>query len=171
MHHIRGNTQWSSDQLHVRTERWTQDLTKEIVRQFEAYGFLNPVIVQCDKEMSIIDVCRKVARERKSRKALRCARSCTRTHTGTRTMLSGTNRDEHWHTAFSNVTCHPICSSLRWISRFTVRPDGGTPFQYLLGTPYVAPLCMFGESVFSLIPDHEVRAAKLSNRWFSGSWW
>ena len=27
---------------------------------------------------------------------------------------------------------------------------------------------MFGESVFALIPDHEVRAAKL---WISGSWW
>ena len=44
------------------------DLTKEILRHFEAYGFLNPVIIQCDKEMSIIDVCRKVARERNARK-------------------------------------------------------------------------------------------------------
>ena len=57
------------------------------------------------------------------------------------------------------------------LSRFTVRPDGRTPFQYLLGTPYVSPLCMFGESVFALIPDHEVRAAKLTNRWISGCWW
>ena len=57
------------------------------------------------------------------------------------------------------------------LSRFTVRPDGRTPFQHLLGTPYVSPLCMFGESVFALIPDHEVRAAKLSNRWISGCWW
>ena len=32
-------------------------------------------------------------------------------------------------------------------------------------------LCMLGESVFGLIPDHEVRAAKLTNRWISGSWW
>ena len=30
---------------------------------------------------------------------------------------------------------------------------------------------MFGESVFALIPDHEVRAAKLANRWISRSWW
>ena len=30
---------------------------------------------------------------------------------------------------------------------------------------------MFGESVFALIPDHEVRAAKLTNRWISGYWW
>ena len=33
------------------------------------------------------------------------------------------------------------------------------------------PLCMFGESVFALIPDHEMRATKLMNRWISGSWW
>ena len=30
---------------------------------------------------------------------------------------------------------------------------------------------MFGESVFPLIPDHVVRAAKLTNRWISGCWW
>ena len=30
-------------------------------------------------------------------------------------MLPDTNRDEHWHTAFSIFTCHSICSSLRWI--------------------------------------------------------
>ena len=57
------------------------------------------------------------------------------------------------------------------LSRFLVRPDGRTPFQHLLGTPYVSLLCMFGESVFALIPDHEVRAAKLTNRWISGCWW
>ena len=35
----------------------------------------------------------------------------------------------------------------------------------------MSPLCMFGESVFALIPDHEVRGAKLTNRWISGCWW
>ena len=30
---------------------------------------------------------------------------------------------------------------------------------------------MFGESVFAMIPDHDVRAAKLTNRWISGCWW
>ena len=35
------------------------DLTKEILRHFEVYGFLSPVILQRDKEMSTIDVCRK----------------------------------------------------------------------------------------------------------------
>ena len=47
-----------------------EDLTKEILRHFEAHGFLNPIIIQCDKEMSIIDLCRKVARERNWRTAL-----------------------------------------------------------------------------------------------------
>ena len=50
-----------------------EDLAKEILRHFEAYGFLNPVIVQCDKEMSIIDVCSKVARERNARTVLKFA--------------------------------------------------------------------------------------------------
>ena len=34
-----------------------EDLTKEALRHFAACGFFNPVIFQCDKEMSIIDVC------------------------------------------------------------------------------------------------------------------
>ena len=104
-----------------------EDLTKEILRQFEAYGFLTLVIAQCDKEMGTIDVCRNVARERKSRSVLKvCAKKQVIRATGfveavhghiqeTRTMLSDTTRDEHWHTAFSNVTCHSICSSSRWI--------------------------------------------------------
>ena len=50
-----------------------EDLTKEILRHFEAYSFLNPVILQCDKELSIIDVCRTLARERKARTVLRFA--------------------------------------------------------------------------------------------------
>ena len=104
-----------------------------------------------------------------SQKRLR--RSGTRTHTGTRTMLSDTNRNEHWHTAFSIVS-HAIPFAVRYagfvLTRFSVRSDGRTPFQYLLGPPHVKPLCMFGESVFALIPDHEVRAAKLTNRWISG---
>ena len=50
-----------------------EDLTKEILRHVEAYGFLNKVIIQCDKEMNIIDVCRKVARERNARTVLRFA--------------------------------------------------------------------------------------------------
>ena len=52
-----------------------------------------------------------------------------------------------------------------------MRPDGRTPFQHLLGTPYVSLLRMFGESAFALIPDHEVSAAKLTNRWISGCLW
>ena len=70
-----------------------EDLTKEILRHFEAYGFLNPIIVQCDKEMSIIDVCRKVARERNAQNRSseqRVCRSSAQTHTGTRTMLPDT---------------------------------------------------------------------------------
>ena len=162
-----------------------EDLTKEILRHFEAYGFLNPVIIQCEKEMSIIDVCRKVARERKARTVLRFAPKKVIRATGLSKQYRDTYRDSH------DVTRHKIETNtgiqlsaispaipfaIRYagfvLSRFTVRPDGRTPFQYLLGTPKVSPFVfMFGESVFTLIPDHEVRAAKLTNRWISGCWW
>ena len=104
-----------------------EDLTKEILRHFEAYGFVNPVIIQCDKEMNIIDVCRKKLHANETREQCYDLRqkqvirttvfveSNTRTHSGTRTMLPDTNRDEHWHTAFSNLTCHSISNALRWI--------------------------------------------------------
>ena len=72
-----------------------EDLTKEILRHFEAYGFLNPVIIQCDKEMSIIDVCRKVARERKSRTVLRFAPKQVIRATGSSEQCTDTYRDSH----------------------------------------------------------------------------
>ena len=106
-------------------------MTKKILRHSEAYGFLHQVIIQCGKEMSIIDVCRKVARERNAVTVLRFApknksseqrvcRSSARTYSGTRTMLPDTNRDEHWQTACSNFTCHSTCSWLRWICALVI---------------------------------------------------
>ena len=100
-----------------------EDLTMEILRQFEAYSFLTPAIVQCDKELGTIDVCRNVARERKPRTVLRFAPKTSHQFVeavhghiqGLARCLSDTNRDDHWHTAFSNFTCHSICDSLRWI--------------------------------------------------------
>ena len=161
-----------------------QDLTREILRHFEAYGFLNPVIIQCDKEMSIIDVCRKVARERNARTILRFATKTSHQSNGFVGAVHGhiqglarcyqTQIETNTGIQLSSIS-PAIPFAIRYagfvLSRFTVRPDGRTPFQYLLGTPCVSPLCMFGESVFALIPDHEVRAAKLTNKWISGCWW
>ena len=158
-----------------------EDLTKEILRHFEAYVFVNPVIIQCDKEMSIIDVCRKVARERNARTVLRFAPKTSHQSNGFVEAVHGhiqglarchqtqieTNTGVQ-HSAISPAIPLAIRHAGFVLSRFTVRPDGRTPFQYLHGTPCVSPLCMFGESVFALIPDHEVRAAKLTNRWISG---
>ena len=95
----------------------SEDLTKEILRHLEAHGFLNPIIIQCDKESCTRtkrENSMKICAKNKSSEQLVC-RSCARTHTGTRTMLPDTNQDEHWHTAFSNFTCYSICNSLRWI--------------------------------------------------------
>ena len=160
-----------------------EDLTKEILRHFEAYVFLNPVIIQCDKVMSIIDACGKVARERNARTVLRFAPKKVIRATGLSKQhghiqglarCSQTQIETNTGTQLS-VISPAIPFAIRVagfvLSRFTVRPEGRTSFQYLLGTPYVSLLCMFGESVFSLIPDHEVRAAKLTNRWVSGCWW
>ena len=134
--------------------------------------------------MSIIDVCRKVERERNARTVFRFApknksseqrscRSSARTHTGTRTMLPDTNWDEHWHTAFSSFTCHSISNSLRWICSLKIHSATRrqNPIPIFAWNSICITLCMFGESVFALIPDHEVRAAKLTNRWISGCWW
>ena len=58
-----------------------------------------------------------------------------------RTMLPDKSR-RILHTAFSNLTL-AIPFAIRYagfvFSGFTVRPDGRTPFQYLLGTPNVSP--------------------------------
>ena len=150
-----------------------EDLTKEILRHFEAYGFLNPVIIHSDKEMSIIDVCRKVARERNARTVHGFVEAV---HGHTQGLARCNQTQIETNTGIQLSAISPaIRFAIRYAgfvpSRFTVRPDGRSPFQYLLGTPHVSPLCMLGESVFALIPDHEVRAAKLTNRWIRGCWW
>ena len=71
-----------------------EDLTKEILRQFKAYGFLTLVIAQCDKEVGAIDVCRKVARERKSKSVLKfCAKEQVIRATGLSKLYTDTFRD------------------------------------------------------------------------------
>ena len=134
--------------------------------------------------MSIIDVCRKVARERNARTVLRFAPKTSHQSNGFVEAVHGhiqglarcyqtqieTNTGIQLSAISPAIPFAIRCAGFV-LSRFTVRPDGRTPFQYLLGTPCVSPLCMFGESVFALIPDHEVRAAKLTNRWISGCWW
>ena len=97
---------------------------KADMRSVESNGFLNPVIVQCDKK-SVIDVCRKLARERKARTVLRVAPKQVIRAIGLSKQYTDTYR--HWHGATrhklrrtqaysdSNFTFHPICSSLLWI--------------------------------------------------------
>ena len=161
-----------------------EDSTKEILRQFEAYGFLNPLIIQCDKEMSIIDMCRNVARERNARTVLRFAPKTSHQSNGFVEAVHGhiqglarcyqTQIETNTGMQLSAILLAiPFCGSLRWICALKIHSATRrkNPFQYLLGTPYLSPLCMFGESVFALIPDHEVRAAKLTNRSISGFWW
>ena len=79
-----------------------EDWTKEILRHFEAYGFLNPVVLQCDKEKSyhrcVKKSCTRTKREnsvkicaKNKSSEQRVCRSSARTHSGTRTMLPDTN--------------------------------------------------------------------------------
>ena len=177
MYHIRRNAQWSVISFMCARKGGYEDVTKEILRHFEAHGFLNPVIIQCDKEMCIIDVCRKVARERNARTMLRFAPKTSHQSNGFVEAVHGhiqglarcyqTQIETNTGVQLSAIS-PAIPFAIRYagfvLSRCTVRPDGITPFQYSL-------LCMFGASVFALIPDHEVRAVKLTNRWISGCWW
>ena len=125
-----------------------EDLTKEILRHFEAYGFLNPVIIQCDKEMSIIDVCRKVARERNARTVLRFVPKTIHQSNGFVEAVHGhiqglarcyqTQIETNTGIQLSAIS-PAIPFAIRYagfvLSRLTVQPDGRTPFQYLLGSP------------------------------------
>ena len=100
-----------------------EDLTKEILRHFEAYGFLNPVIILGDKEMSIIDVCRKVTRERNARTVLRFAPKTSHQSNGFVEAVHGhiqglarcyqTQIETNTGIQLSaNFTSHSICDSL-----------------------------------------------------------
>ena len=73
-----------------------EDLTNEILRHFEACGFLNPVIIQCDKEMSIIDVCRNICtRTKRENSVTICPKKQVIRATGLSKQCTDTYRDSH----------------------------------------------------------------------------
>ena len=153
-----------------------EDLTKEVLRHFEAYDFLNPVIIQCDKEMSIIDVCRKVLRERNARTVLRFAPKTSHQSNGFVEAVHGHTQGlarcyqtqiETNTVQFSAISL-AIPFAIRYagfvLSRFTVQPTA-EPHSNICLELHMYHLCAtFGEAVFALIPDHEVRAAKTDER-------
>ena len=123
-----------------------EELTKKILRQFEHYGFLNPVTVQCDKEMSIIDVCRNLHAKKKARTVLRNSPNTSHQSNGFVEAVHGhkqglarcyqTQIETNTGIQLSAISL-AITFAVRYagfvLTRFTVRPDGRTPFQYLLG--------------------------------------
>ena len=148
-----------------------EDLTKEILRHFEAYGFLNPIIIQCDKEMSIIDVCRKVARERNARTVLRFTPKTSHQSNGfVETVHGDTFRDSHDATRHKsrrtlayNFQQFHLPHQLQFVTLDLCSQDSAERHSNNCTELHMCHLlCMFGESVFALIPDHEVRAAKLT---------
>ena len=124
-----------------------EDLTKEILRHFEVYGYFNPVILQCDKEMSIIDVCRKVARDRESRTVFRLAPKTNHQSNGFIDAVHGhiqglaqcfqTQIETNAGIQLSAVSfAIPLADRYAGfvLSRFIVRPDVRTPFHSICFT-------------------------------------
>ena len=89
-------------------------------------------------------------------------------------MQPNSNRNEHWFAAFSDTSRNSLrCSSRRFCAHkiHNDSRDGRTPFLFLLGASNASAVFVFGESVFTMIPDHEVMAGELTNRWISCCWW
>ena len=95
--------------------------------------FVNPVISQCDMEMRIIDVCRKVARERKARLVLRLApKRLTRCmvllkqYTDTYKDLQDATKQKSTRAlvcCFSDISRRSIRKSLRWICAHKIHSE------------------------------------------------
>ena len=103
--------------------------------------------------MNIIDVCRKVVRERNARTVFRFAPKTSHQSNGcveeVHGHIQGLARCYQTQIETNTGKQLPAISlaipfAIRYagfvLSRFTVPPDGRTPFQNLLGTPYVSTL-------------------------------
>ena len=119
-----------------------EDLTRGFLCFFESYAFLNPVIVHCDEEMSIIDVCRELVRERRRELCNRSRRKQIIRATGLSQQCTDTYKDSHdaaetqikTNTGMQHsATSLAIPFAVRYVgfvlTRFNVRPDGRTSFQ------------------------------------------
>ena len=102
------------------------------------------------QKMSMIDVCRKVARERHARAVLRFAPKTSHQSNGFVEAVHGHNQGlaRCYQTQIETIIGIQLSAislaipfAVRYagfvLSRFTVRPDGRIPFQYLLGTLHV----------------------------------
>ena len=103
----------------------------------------------------------------------RFCRSSARLHPRSRTMLPDTIE---MNTVIQlSATCPAIPLAVRYagsaLTRFTTRPDGRTPFQFCSVLHMFSPLCVFGESVFAMLADHQMRSAKFTSGWISRCWW
>ena len=106
-------------------------------------------------------MCRKVARETKAITVLRFAPTTSHQSNGFVEAVHGHIQGlaRCYQTQFGTntglqlpATSRAIPFAVRYagfvLTRFSVRPDGRTPFQYLSGAPYASALSVFGESVF-----------------------
>ena len=124
-------------------------MTREILRHFESYGFLN----LGDFAMRQRDECHRRAQD-----------SCTRDKGDNCATIRANNKSsEQWLLLKQNTDTYKdlhddTLSATHAIPRF-------------VGTPHASALCVLGESIFAVILDHEVRAAKLTNRLISGCQW
>ena len=130
--------------------------------------------------MSIIDLCRKIVRERNARTVLRFAPKQVIRATGVSKQYTDTFRDSHdatrhksRRTLANSFQQFHLPFHLRFVTLDLFSQDSqcdptAEPHSNICSELHMYHLC---ESVFALIPDHEVRAPKLTNRWISGCWW
>ena len=139
MHLVRGTRSGAVISLMCARKGGYEDFTREILRRFESYWFLNPVILQYDK--SVIHVCRREKGENcaairgtyESPGQLSCW-SCTRDTCMDLHDAAKHKRNEHWLAAFSDISSKSIRSSLRWICAHSVTTKRGQPSSRTGGT-------------------------------------
>ena len=104
----------------------------------------------------------------------RVCRSSTRTQSGTRTKLPDTNRDEHPAYSFQqfHLPFHVRFVTLDLCSQDLQCEPTAEHHSNNCSELHMCHLCACLVNLYSRwSPDHEVRAAKLTNRWISVCWW
>ena len=144
----------------LRSKSSHDKLARRIVAEFDALGFTQAMVLQGDQENSLKEFMRRVAAMRSAPTILRFSAKGSKGSQGL---------DEAMHTQIQGLV-RTYCTQVRSetqseigtdsptfdaavsyaafvLTRFTVRPDGMTPFQAATGQQYSAPLCQFGECV------------------------
>jgi len=153
-----------------------------LVADIEAIGAKGPIVLKCDQEPALMDLCKSVKKRRTEATHLETARTHDSQSNGRaeRAVQSVEGMTRTLKIALEarigkEIPCeHPVMTwivehAAETINRYNVGPDGKTPYERMKGKKYRGEVTEFGRKVFYRFPG-KAQGGSMQRRWGEGVW-